>query len=135
MTTDINNRPACYVPWVTRYEYANGNITPCCEFDPDMKINITENMSLEDSFDHPKMKALRTQLLTCDKNDIDALPSGCSQCKVFEKAGTGSMRQAIARTVKVAEQKDVISKILGRSFYSNVVYTQPVCTHPCHSGR
>ena len=105
MTTDINNRPACYVPWVTRYEYANGNITPCCEFDPDMKINITENMSLEDSFDHPKMKALRTQLLTCDKNDIDALPTGYNQCKVFEKAGmTDSMRLAVTEIVENAER-------------------------------
>jgi len=105
MTTDINNkRPACYVPWVTRYDWGNGNISPCCEFDPNMKINITENMSLEDSFDHPKMKALRTQLLTCDKNDIDALPSGCNQCKVFEKAGAGSMRQGITQVVEDAER-------------------------------
>jgi len=106
MNKDLDNKkPACYVPWVTRYDWGNGDITPCCEFDPNTKIKTTENMSLEDSFNHPKMKALRTQLLTCDKNDIDALPTGCNQCKVFEKAGMkDSMRLAVTDVVERAEQ-------------------------------
>lgn len=56
-----NNRPACYAPWVTRYEWSNGNITPCCEWKTQGSdngadvIKTTENMSLEDSFNHPGM--------------------------------------------------------------------------------
>lgn len=100
-----NNRPACYVPWVTSYEYSKGNITPCCEWLGSATIKTNEHMSLEDRFNHPKTKELRTQLLTCDKNDIDSLPAGCHQCKVFEKAGMmDSMRLAVTNLVERAEQ-------------------------------
>ena len=103
MNKDIsNNRPACYVPWVTSYEYSNGYITPCCEWLGGATIKTNEHMSLEDRFNHPKTKELRTQLLTCDKNDIDSLPAGCLQCKVFEKSGNDwhSMRQWVSKIVE-----------------------------------
>ena len=25
-------RPSCYAPWITTYEWGDGNITPCCEY-------------------------------------------------------------------------------------------------------
>jgi sulfatase maturation enzyme AslB (radical SAM superfamily) len=104
MTTDIdNNRPACYIPWVTSYEYNTGNITPCCEWTGPYFIKTKEHMPLEDRFNHPKNKELQQQLLACDNNNPDALPSGCKQCKELEKAGGKSMRQSVTQTVESAE--------------------------------
>ena len=113
MTTDIdNNRPACYAPWITRYEWSTGNITPCCEWTNAVKcfqnhddiIETTENMSLEDSFNHPGMEKIKTQLLEADDNNIDSLPSGCLHCKILEKNGAHSHRLGLNKVVERAEK-------------------------------
>ena len=105
----MNNRPACYAPWITRYEWSTGNITPCCEWKSNDwvhgdVIKTTENMSLEDSFNHPGMEKIKIQLLEADDNNIDSLPSGCLHCKVLEKNGTHSHRQGFNAVVRGAEQ-------------------------------
>lgn len=105
-----NNRPACYAPWITRYEWSDGNITPCCEWKtPGVDngadvIKTTENMSLEDSFNHPGMEKIKTQLLKADHNNIDSLPFGCLHCKVLEKSGAMSHRQGLNAVVRKAEK-------------------------------
>ena len=63
-----NKKPACYAPWITRYEWSTGNITPCCEWKSNGLVHsdvikTTENMSLDDSFNHPSMEKIKTQLL------------------------------------------------------------------------
>ena len=41
MNKDLDNtKPACYAPWITTYEWSNGNITPCCEWkSPDEDVH------------------------------------------------------------------------------------------------
>ena len=104
-----NKKPACYAPWITRYEWSTGNITPCCEWKSNDwthsdVIKTTENMSLEDSFNHPSMEKIKTQLLEADDNNIDSLPSGCLHCKVLEKSGTHSHRLGLNQVVERAEK-------------------------------
>ena len=71
-----NKRPACYAPWITRYEWSTGNITPCCEWKSvdgwvhgDV-IKTTEHMSLEDSFNHPGMEKIKTQLQSYKSSNL-----------------------------------------------------------------
>ncbi len=105
-----NKRPACYAPWITRYEWSTGNITPCCEWKSvddwvhgDV-INTTEHMSLDDSFNHPGMEKIKTQLLEADHNNMDSLPAGCLHCKVLEKNGAHSHRLGLNNVVERAEK-------------------------------
>ena len=104
-----NKRPACYAPWISRYEWSTGNITPCCEWKSNDWahgdiIKTAEHMSLEDSFNHPGMEKIKTQLLEADDNNLDSLPAGCLHCKVLEKNGARSHRQGLNDVVERSEQ-------------------------------
>jgi MoaA/NifB/PqqE/SkfB family radical SAM enzyme len=78
--------PLCYAPWITSYEWPDGNITPCCEYKAKV-MQTTEEISLEDRFKHPNMQKLKLQLMSSDE-----LPKGCYSCKNLEQVGQGSLR-------------------------------------------
>jgi sulfatase maturation enzyme AslB (radical SAM superfamily) len=102
------NRPSCYAPWITTYEWGDGNITPCCEYQTiaeDNKHNMEpliysdKHMSLEDRFVHPKMQILKAELMS-----TDVLPAGCKNCKVAEESGARSVRKAYDEVVAQSEE-------------------------------
>lgn len=81
-------KPACYAPWITTYEYPNGDIVPCCEWNNNLSaIKTTENMSLEDRFNHPQMQKIKDKLLTSP-----ILPQECLSCVKMEQSNNYSLR-------------------------------------------
>ena len=81
-------KPACYAPWITTYEYPNGDIVPCCEWNNNLSaIKTTENMSLDDRFNHPVMQKIKDKLLTSP-----ILPQECMNCVKMEQSNNYSLR-------------------------------------------
>ena len=95
----MNNKlPACVAPWVNTYEWSDGTITPCCEWDAksDYAIKSPTHMSFEERFKHPSMETIKSDLLTKSIKDI----KGCNNCYRNELVGTESMRQDLDRMIK-----------------------------------
>jgi len=89
------NRPSCYAPWITTYEWPDGNITPCCEWhSPLLTIKTDEHMSFEERFNHPITQKIKDKLLKSSK-----LPSGCKNCNALEQANQKSLRQQLEERV------------------------------------
>lgn len=93
-------RPSCYAPWVTTYEYSNGNITPCCEWNSNLlTIKTDKHMSFEERFNHPVMQKIKDELLTSSK-----LPSACKNCAVLEQHNQSSLREQFNERVERTER-------------------------------
>ena len=93
------NRPSCYAPWITTYEWPDGNITPCCEWhSPLLTIKTDEHMSFEERFNHPITQKIKDKLLKSSK-----LPSGCKNCNALEQANQKSLRQQLEERVERTE--------------------------------
>jgi len=96
----MDNRPACYAPWITSYEYPNNQIVPCCEWDQtSTAVNHPSGpISLEDRFNHPVMQGIKNELMS------GKLPTECNNCIVLEKASNKSLRTNFNNTVHLAEK-------------------------------
>ena len=93
-------RPSCYAPWVTTYEYSNGNITPCCEWNSNLlTIKTDKHMSFEERFNHPITQKIKDELLKSSK-----LPSACKNCAVLEQNNQSSLRTQLNERIEHTER-------------------------------
>lgn len=139
MNTDIsNNKPACYAPWVTTYEYTNGDITPCCEWsrlaprNDDYIIHSKKHISFEERFDHPNSQALRKKMM---EGPVKNIP-GCIHCVNNEKAGAFSHRQYLNELVEDRQPIDLNKFMLVHMDYreSNLCnFSCKMCGHDLSS--
>lgn len=99
MNNDLDNKtPSCYAPWINTYEWTDGTITPCCEWNPNSPtaIKTKSHMSFEERFNHPKMKAIKEDLLT---KPINKVP-GCINCVKNEEVNLWSHRDSLNALIK-----------------------------------
>jgi radical SAM protein with 4Fe4S-binding SPASM domain len=76
----------CIMPWVHLHTWPNGNVFPCCLADSDHPIGNVKKNTLEEIWNSPDLKKIRTELLKGDK------PSVCHRCYMQEDMGTPSFR-------------------------------------------
>jgi len=76
----------CIMPWVHLHSWPNGNVYPCCLADSDYPIGNVKDNTLEEIWNSPDLKKIRTELLKGDK------PSVCHRCYMQEDMGTQSFR-------------------------------------------
>lgn len=76
----------CYAPWTNLEILPNGDILPCCKFQPSEKFNIQT---------HTIQQYLKSDYLHSIKQQFEQgqWPSGCIRCKQEESIGTASKRQ------------------------------------------
>lgn len=87
---DIMNKNLCVIPWIHLNLDPDGSILPCCVTSSqgaDPRIGNIEDMSLEEAWNHKKMRKLRMQFMN------DKRPKMCDTCWKKEDAGNNSTRQ------------------------------------------
>ena len=83
------NKNLCVIPWVHLNLDPDGSILPCCitSSSDNSRIGNINDMSLEEAWNHKKMRKLRMQFMN------DKRPSICNTCWKKEDAGNASTRQ------------------------------------------
>ena len=84
------NKNLCVIPWVHLNLNPDGTILPCCitsSNQNDSKIGNINDMSLEEAWNHKRMRKLRMQFMNNKKPEI------CNVCWKREDAGGTSVRQ------------------------------------------
>jgi radical SAM protein with 4Fe4S-binding SPASM domain len=76
----------CIMPWVHLHTWPNGNVFPCCLADSSKPIGNLKNNTLEEIWNSPDLKKIRTQLIKGEK------PKVCSRCYMQEDMGSTSFR-------------------------------------------
>ena len=76
----------CIMPWVHLHVWPNGNVFPCCIADSDYPLGNLKNNTLEEIWNSPDLKKIRTELINGEK------PSVCSRCYMQEDMGSASFR-------------------------------------------
>lgn len=87
----MKSKPFCYAPWTTA-QYANGGISPCCEWNGEKFKGAVKDYHNSDYLD-----SIKTAMQNCDMNVISKT---CSECITTEKHSTKSARKYIHRDVK-----------------------------------
>jgi MoaA/NifB/PqqE/SkfB family radical SAM enzyme len=139
MNKDLDNtKPACYAPWVTTYEYTNGDITPCCEWSrtspksDDYIIHSKKHLSFEDRFNHSNSQALRKMMMEVPVTNIP----GCIHCVNNERSGVYSHRQYLNELVEDRQPIDLNKFMLVHMDYreSNLCnFSCKMCGHDLSS--
>jgi radical SAM protein with 4Fe4S-binding SPASM domain len=76
----------CIMPWTHLHTWPNGNVFPCCLADSSKPIGNLADNTLEEIWNSPDLKKIRTELLSGEK------PNVCRRCYMQEDMGTGSYR-------------------------------------------
>jgi radical SAM protein with 4Fe4S-binding SPASM domain len=76
----------CIMPWVHLHTWPNGKVFPCCLADSNHPIGNLKDNTLEEIWNSPDLKKIRTELLNGKK------PPVCSRCYMQEEMGTQSFR-------------------------------------------
>lgn len=76
----------CMFPWLHLNVTPKGDIYPCCSNNYSDPIDNTNNSTLEQAINHPRMKELRLNMLNEKKSSI------CEFCYKHEEAGPHSFR-------------------------------------------
>lgn len=76
----------CIIPWVHLHTWPNGKVFPCCLADSNHPIGNLKDNTLEEIWNSPDLKKIRTELLSGEK------PPVCSRCYMQEDMGTQSFR-------------------------------------------
>lgn len=91
------------MPWVHVYAAPTGDALPCCVADPAYNIGNSNNMTIEQLINSPKMKQLRNDMLNGIEN-----PS-CARCYHHERLTRSSPRQNSERLMKTYFKNSNIS--------------------------
>jgi radical SAM protein with 4Fe4S-binding SPASM domain len=76
----------CIMPWTHLHTWPNGNVYPCCLADSDHPIGNLKRHTLEQIWNSPDLKKIRTQFLKGEQ------PAVCKRCYMQEDMGTPSFR-------------------------------------------
>lgn len=83
---DRVSKTFCIMPWTHLHTWPNGKVFPCCLADTSKPLGDLADNTLEEIWNSPDLKKIRTELLNGDK------PNVCSRCYMQEDMGTGSFR-------------------------------------------
>lgn len=84
----------CAVPFITSFHKNNGHFRNCCATSPELLSK--DNQSWKDWWNSKELNSFRESL----KNTND-LPKECEKCRIQEKAGIKSFRQAVNSQVNL----------------------------------
>jgi radical SAM protein with 4Fe4S-binding SPASM domain len=76
----------CIMPWTHLHTWPNGNVFPCCLADSNHPIGNLKRHTLEQIWNSPDLKKIRTQFLKGEQ------PAVCKRCYMQEDMGTPSFR-------------------------------------------
>jgi radical SAM protein with 4Fe4S-binding SPASM domain len=76
----------CIMPWTHLHVWPNGKVFPCCLANSDYPIGNLKDNTLEEIWNSPDLKKIRTELIKGEK------PFVCSRCYMQEDMGTPSFR-------------------------------------------
>ena len=74
------------MPWTHMHMWPAGTTYPCCMSDPDYPVGNTQNESLQEIWNSPKMRELRLNMLQ------DKPSKECRRCYELEENGMGTLR-------------------------------------------
>lgn len=83
---DKVSKTFCIMPWTHLHTWPNGKVFPCCLADSNKPIGDLSENTLEEIWNSPDLKKIRTELIKGDKPDV------CSRCYMQEDMGTPSFR-------------------------------------------
>ena len=91
-----NRTPFCFAPWTTA-QYANGGISPCCEWKGEKFKGTVKDYYNSDYLDNIKV--------AMQKHDMNVISKSCAECIQVEEHGNKSARNYIQRDVKRGHYK------------------------------
>ena len=83
---DKVSKTFCIMPWTHLHTWPSGNVFPCCLADSSKPIGNLADNTLEEIWNSPDLKKIRTELINGEKPDV------CSRCYMQEDMGTDSYR-------------------------------------------
>lgn len=83
---DKVSKSFCIMPWTHLHTWPNGKVFPCCLADSSKPIGNLADNTLEEIWNSPDLKKIRTELINGDKPEV------CSRCYMQEDMGTASFR-------------------------------------------
>jgi len=121
----------CISPWVHIHTWPNGNVYPCCMTSMEDTVGNLKDNSLEEIWNSPKIKQLRTDFLK------DKRPKSCKRCFEVEDAGQTSMRNMLNETFKSHTYKGKKTKLDGTYENFDVTYWDfrfsNICNFKCRT--
>lgn len=99
----MKSKPFCYAPWTTA-QYANGGVSPCCEWNGEKFKGAVKDYHNSDYLD-----SIKTAM---QNRDMNVISKTCSECITTEKHSRKSARKYINRDVKRDHYKiDSLNKL------------------------
>lgn len=84
-----NSKTFCMYPWISLHINPVGQSFPCCISNPNIDFGTTENSSISELINHPRMKGLRLDMV----NEIPNI--ACSICYNHESNNISSARLSV----------------------------------------
>ena len=81
-----NSKHFCMMPWVHMHLWPAGYTYPCCMSDPDLPIGNTKTQSLQEIWNGPELRKIRTNMLQ------DQPSPECRRCYELEQNGMSTLR-------------------------------------------
>jgi MoaA/NifB/PqqE/SkfB family radical SAM enzyme len=86
----MSKKTWCIYPFAHLATFTNGDVTPCCVAKPYKDVNLN-SMTIEEAWNHPKIKHVRQQFLNGE------WPVNCERCHIDEQHGVDSHRTSSNR--------------------------------------
>jgi radical SAM protein with 4Fe4S-binding SPASM domain len=83
---DKVSKSFCIMPWTHLHTWPSGKVFPCCLADSNKPVGDLSENTLEEIWNSPDLKKIRTELINGDKPEV------CSRCYMQEDMGTPSFR-------------------------------------------
>ena len=90
--------PFCHAPWSNIDISPQGNIMPCCKYQPQAATPNINSHSIVEYFSSAELATVKQQFLE------DQWPSGCDRCRIEEENNIASM-------IDMNTNKDLIKSI------------------------
>lgn len=90
----MSNKTWCIYPFVHLATFTNGSVSPCCVAHPYKNVNLND-LTVEEAWNHPEVKELRSQMLTGKQ------PKNCKNCYLDESLGVDSHRTSSNRVFEI----------------------------------
>ena len=87
----MKSKPFCYAPWTTA-QYANGGVSPCCEWNGEKFKGAVKDYHNSDYLD-----SIKTAM---QNRDMNVISKTCAECITTEKHSRKSAVKDINRDVK-----------------------------------
>lgn len=132
----INKKTFCILPWTHIHLNTEGDVFPCCiSWTPDRnsRIGWLKDSSLEELFNHDKMKQLRLDML----NGVER-PDICKGCYDRENGGFASARQGYNNDMPYDKTIELIKKTKNDGYVEPIISSWDIrfnnlCNLKCRS--